>query len=149
MNSFLLRKLLPVFILSGSFLSLSAQQADSTKKEVPEIIVCGDICTEFPEFPGGWDSLTRYIHRNIHFPTIADSTISGMVIVEFTIDTIGNVTNARILKSLHPQFDSIVLAAFGEMPRWKPAINYCGGNSKGRKEAMTIRQPIHFNRKKE
>jgi TonB family protein len=137
-----------LLIFSSCFhLHLHSQTKYADTTEIPFLCEIG--CTQVPEFPGGRDSLFAYLYRNIHLPKTADSTLSGAVIVEFTIDAIGNVTNAYILKSLHPQLDSIVIAAFTEIPRWKPAINYCGNNSKGHKEAMTLRQPIRFSQKKD
>jgi TonB family protein len=126
---------------------LYSQTANNDSAEYT--FLCDFGCARIPEFPGGEDSLKKYLYRNLSFPKTTDTTISGTVIVEFIIDTMGNVTNAHILKSLHPQFDSIALNVVKQMPQWKPAINYCGGNTKGKKDTVTLRQPIHFKRKKE
>ncbi|MCA6361988.1 MAG: energy transducer TonB [Bacteroidetes bacterium] len=102
----------------------------------------------FPEFPGGQDSLFAYLSRAIHYPKIADTTISGTVIIEFTLDTTGNVIDAKVFRSLHPAFDSVALQAIRQMPRWDVPAGVLGGNNRKRKELLTMRQPIHFSRKK-
>ncbi|MCU0435461.1 MAG: energy transducer TonB [Bacteroidia bacterium] len=122
-------------------------QADTTEQGDIRII-CGPY-EQLPEFPGGQDGLTAYLNRAIHFPKIADTTISGTVIIEFTIDTVGNVGDAKIFRSLHPAFDSVALEAVRQMPRWKTYVNYSGGSAGGRKESVTMRLPIRFSRRKE
>jgi len=84
-----------------------------------------------PEYPGGDDALYKYIAKNLEYPQQAkDSSIEGRVIIEFTIDTAGYVTNAAII---HKQLTGIEEGAYdfglGECainvvtksPKWHPA----------------------------
>lgn len=138
-----------LLIFSSCFhLHLHSQTKYADTTEIPFLCEIG--CVQVPEFPGGQDSLFAYLYRNIRFPKTSDTTISGTMIVEFEIDTLGNVINAHIIKSLHPEFDTIALRAIQLMPRWKPGFDNCRGSSKESKQLVnTMRQPIHFNRKKE
>lgn len=54
-----------------------------------------------PEFTGGKTALQLYIKKNLVYPDEAKNAgISGTVYLEFTIDTNGNVTDVKVLKSL-------------------------------------------------
>jgi protein TonB len=101
-----------------------------------------------PEYPGGDDALYKYIAKNLEYPQQAkDSSIEGRVIIEFTIDTAGYVTNAAII---HKQLTRIEEGAYdfglGECainvvtksPKWHPA------KSNGKVISIQMRIPILF-----
>ena len=75
-----------------------------------------------PELAGG-DGFYDYIRKNIHVP---DSTLRGLdiesrLVVEFTVNEDGSLSDVNVEKSLHPLIDAEVLRVIGEMPKWKPA----------------------------
>ena len=75
-----------------------------------------------PELAGG-DDFYDYIRKNIHVP---DSTLRGLdmescLVVEFTVNEDGSLSDVNVKKSLHPLIDAEVLRVIGEMPKWKPA----------------------------
>jgi TonB family protein len=75
-----------------------------------------------PIFPGGIDALYGTIKQNIRYPKeLADKKISGMVMVKFTIDSLGWVKNPIIIKTLHPLLDQEALRVVSSLPRWVPA----------------------------
>lgn len=77
-----------------------------------------------PEFPGGKDSLTAYIQRELKYPQLAkENGITGTVLVEFVVEKDGRVTNGKVKIPLFPDCDEEALRVVMSMPRWKPAIN--------------------------
>lgn len=75
-----------------------------------------------PEFPGGTDSLAKFICSNLKYPEDAKKdSIQGRVICRFTIDTDGSVTDIRVLRSVHPSLDAEAVRVLSAMPKWVPA----------------------------
>ncbi len=100
----------------------------------------------YPEFPGGMDSLQSFFKKNLRYPQFeVDNKIEGRIYVEFTVDTLGNVLNPRIVKSILGQknLDVEVMRMMNLMPKWKPGeiINQNGEHSKAK---MTFTLPIQF-----
>lgn len=74
-----------------------------------------------PQFTGGMPVFQLYLQnklRNLAIP----STLKGTkVLVRFTIDENGSVTQVQILKSLDPKVENKVRKVFEDMPQWSPA----------------------------
>jgi len=76
---------------------------------------------DMPEFPGGELALRKYIVRSVKYPVITqESGIEGKVYVSFIIDKYGEVTNARVVKSVEELLDQEALRVINSLPRWKP-----------------------------
>ncbi len=83
------------------------------------------------EFPGGKDSLYKYIKNNVlKKVTISnDAPAIERVVAKFYIDEKGNITNTKIQKtSRHPSIDKLLVDAINAMPKWTPAQNPKGKN---------------------
>ena len=75
-----------------------------------------------PEFPGGTDSLYKFLNNNLKYPEDAKKdSIQGRVICRFTIDTDGSITDIRVLRSVHPSLDAEAVRVISAMPKWVPA----------------------------
>lgn len=76
------------------------------------------------QFPGGNEAMQKFLHEFICYPQqgVKDS-IQGKVVVEFMVDTSGNVLNPKIKRSLRKDFDEICLGVFEFMPKWIPAMD--------------------------
>lgn len=91
------------------------------------------------EFPGGAAKVMEFIAGEVTYPEAAKADgVEGKVFVEFTIAENGEVTNAHVLKPLHPALDSAAIAAAEAMPAWSPAMK------DGKAVATTITLPIFF-----
>ena len=64
--------------------------------------------------------------------------VSGRVVVSFTIERDGSVTDAKVVKSLHPLFDKEALRVVNLMPKWSPA------KENGETKKVTYNLPIPF-----
>lgn len=79
---------------------------------------------EWPEFPGGVDSLNAFLAREIQYPPIAKNNgITGTVLIEFVVEKDGRVTNGRVKVPLFPDCDVEALRAVMSLPNWKPGKN--------------------------
>ncbi len=79
---------------------------------------------EYPEFPGGPDSLQAFLAREIQYPPVAKNNgITGTVLVEFVVEKDGQVTNAKVKVPLFPECDKEAVRGVMSMPKWKPGRN--------------------------
>ncbi|HCS22043.1 MAG TPA: hypothetical protein DIW47_16055 [Bacteroidetes bacterium] len=102
----------------------------------PEIFV---VVEEMPEFPGGTDSMTKFIWSNLNYPDSAvRHNIQGKVAVQFVIDEEGRVTDPKIVKGLGWGCDEEVLRIVKLMPNWTP------GKQKGKPVKVRFVLPIRF-----
>lgn len=98
-----------------------------------------DVVEEMPQFPGGVQALMQWMEENIPYPQkLIRAKVQGDMEVTFIVDREGNVGEAKITKSLHPDLDKLVIAAMKRMPKWKP------GKKDGRVSIVSVSLPIHF-----
>lgn len=84
--------------------------------------ILGTFISKSPEFPGGTDSLYKFLESNLKYPEDAKKdSIQGRVICRFTIDTDGSVTDIQVLRSVHPSLDAEAVRVLSAMPKWVPA----------------------------
>ncbi len=115
-----------VMLTAGS-LNVSAQEEPMTQPEIA------------PEFPGGTVALLSLIQQNIKYPEEAkEQEIQGRVIVQFTIEKDGSVTDVKVVKSVHPLVDEQVVRAVSAMPAWKPGMH------EGKPVRVSYSMPFRF-----
>jgi len=95
----------------------------STETEnLPQQEKIHQIAEEMPEFPGGMAECMKFLGKNIKYPAEAiTNKIEGRVIVTIVIRKDGSVTDAKIVRSIHPLLDEEALRVISLMPKWKPA----------------------------
>lgn len=76
--------------------------------------------TSEPEFPGGEDSLYRFLERNIQLPEGCYEP-EGKVIVVFNVEKDGSITNVMIKRDIGHGIGAEVKRVVKTMPKWKPA----------------------------
>ena len=111
-----------------------------TKKEENEALVFGTI-EIYAQFPGGQDSLKRFIQRNLVYPEFErEREIEGTVYVQFTVDEEGNVINPTIMRGVNGSinFNEEVIRIIALMPKWKP------GSMAGKPIKTRYNLPIKF-----
>lgn len=119
-------------LMMGEILVVNTKKKSQKKK-----ILTTCVSETMPEFPGGNTALMSFIQQNIQYPD-PDICITGKVIVQFIISTDGNITNAKIVRGVHPKFDKEALRIVKLMPKWKP------GTQKGKPVAMEYTIPVSF-----
>ena len=76
---------------------------------------------KMPEFPGGFDSLTKFIQQNYKFPEGLTEFINGKVKSTFIVDTTGKVVDIEIIEGLRKDYDKSCYEVISKIPDWKPA----------------------------
>lgn len=86
----------------------------------------GDIILRDPEvkamFPGGVDSLKKFLFENLEYPPIHGS-FQGVVILEFVVETDGSITSINVLSSYCggcQEYVNDAVRLVKAMPKWNP-----------------------------
>lgn len=93
-----------------------------------------------PSYPGGEEALFEYLKRSVIYPKVAkDNHIQGRVIVGFTVDVDGHITNVKVLRSGgDPSLDREAKRVIQSMPRWIP------GKIRGEPVRIKYTVPVNF-----
>lgn len=95
---------------------------------------------KLPQFPGGFDSLMKFLSQNTKYPVSAQQKeISGRVIVQFVVEADGTISRSKIIRGVDPDLDAEALRVVKSMPKWIP------GENDGKKVAAQFTVPIMFN----
>lgn len=79
---------------------------------------------KMPQFPNGDKGLMEFVQSNLRYPKdAAQFKIQGTVVVRFTVDEKGNVTNPTVIRSVHQLLDSEALRVVKLLPEWKPGTS--------------------------
>lgn len=98
-----------------------------------------DVVEQMPSFPGGSEALFNYLSENITYPKdCEDVCVQGRVIITFIVEKDGSITNAEVVKSVHPSFDEEALRVVKAMPRWIP------GKQNGKNIRVKYTIPVSF-----
>ncbi|MBO6515156.1 MAG: TonB family protein [Bacteroidia bacterium] len=97
---------------------------------------------EKAKFPGGDAAMDRFIDDNIVIPDIAyEEAESGTVLVGFTVEKNGQLTNIRILskRKIGYGVEEAAIKVIKKMPRWTPALQ------RDKPARMAFTKPIRLN----
>ena len=111
----------------------------NTKEQEDEEAQVFYIVEEMPEFPGGQLALRKFLANSIRYPVIAqENGIEGKVYVSFVVGKDGQVSNARVVRSVDPSLDKEALRVVNSLPLWKP------GKQRGQPVRVAFSVPISF-----
>ncbi|MCK4569124.1 MAG: energy transducer TonB [Bacteroidales bacterium] len=96
------------------------------------------VIEQMPEFPGGMDSLYRFLEKNISFPLTKDTSFHNTVITQFTVSKKGHIKDIEIIRSGGDEIDKEVVRVLKLMPDWMPGMN------RGKAVPVKYTLPIHF-----
>lgn len=111
-----------------------------TVRKPSEISEIYTIAEQMPVFPGGDDALYNFLGINLRYPQDAKKAgLQGIVYITFVVDTIGNLTSGRILRSSgNISIDQEALRVMNLMPLWIP------GRHRGKAVSVQINLPVNF-----
>lgn len=67
--------------------------------------------------------MTKDIMRAIRYPAIArNMEVQGRVVVDFVIDSLGNVTQPKILRSVSPELNTEAMRVVKHLKKFSPGI---------------------------
>ena len=82
-----------------------------------------DVVEQMPQFPGGTGKLFEFLSMNVKYPAEAEKNdVQGRVIVTFVVEKDGEVSNAKVVKSVNPALDAEALRVINAMPKWTPGM---------------------------
>ena len=114
-----------VLLVSIGISSCSERGSKSDLNRFSEVKVYDDVdIHEIPEYLGGKEKMDEYFNREINTNAIINSRkdLSGVVFVDFIIDSTGKVNDVRLRKGLQDDLNNVVVAAVEEMPAWAPGF---------------------------
>jgi protein TonB len=101
-------------------------------------VVISDV-TRNPEFPGGRDAMNAWLASHLKYPKAARRMgIEGKVVVAFTVDEGGKVSDGYIVESLHRLCDREAIRLVESMPDWTP------GERNGQKSSVECSITVPF-----
>lgn len=87
----------------------------------PVLFGCIRVVERMPAFPGGQSALLRFLAENLTWPeSLKESSVEGMMVVQFVVEADGSITEPKIVRSIHPGFDPVCLELVNKMPKWIP-----------------------------
>ena len=79
------------------------------------------VVEQMPSFPGGDSALLKYLLANVKYPVPAlKAQKQGRVMVRFTVEKDGAITNVKVARSVTPSLDAEAVRAIKSMPKWSP-----------------------------
>lgn len=104
---------------------------------IEEQMVCYLIIEDMPMFTRG--NIQKYIQEHLQYPSEAlKDEITGSVYVKILIDSLGDIKNPEIIKSLHPLLDKQALDFVSTMPGFLPA------RQRAKSVSVTYILPVKF-----
>ena len=113
---------------------ITYSQSDSLQLFEDSIFNSG--CIEFPpKYPGGHAAMERFFVANLRYPD-GEEGINGKIIIQFAVDTFGNVINIKISKGICHELDQEAIRLIRLLKGWTPAT------LNGRKIVYYLTQPF-------
>lgn len=119
------------FSLQNTDNKISTEQTD-----VNEVYT---VVEEMPKYGDNDLAFRKFIAENMKYPEeAAKDGIQGKVFVQFVVEQDGQVSNCKILKSIHPLLDQEALRVVQLSPKWIP------GKQRGKAVRVAFTFPIDF-----
>lgn len=85
------------------------------------------------------NSFVSWVYTQIKLPeSMKDNMPEGKMLLSFVVDTLGKVTDVKVLESINEELDAEVVRAVSSSPDWTP------GKKDGVKTAAIINFPVIF-----
>lgn len=95
--------------------ALPPQQEPKTDSELPY-----EVADQLPVFPGGTDSLLKYIFNNIEYPETAKlKGVQGTVVVRFAVEADCSIDRVSILRGVDADLDKEAIRVISTLPEFE------------------------------
>jgi len=93
-----------------------------------------------PRFQGGdANAFSKWVNQRLVYPEIAkENGVQGRVMLQFTVNTDGSVTNVKVLRGVDPALDKEAVRVVSSSPKWEP------GKQRDRKVKVNYTFPVIF-----
>ena len=121
------------FMFATTLVMLFLGSVSVNAQEQPEV-------DKMAEFPGGTMAMLSFLGQNIKYPQEAkDNNIQGRVLVTFTVQPDGKVTDAHVENPVNPLLDAEAIRVVSLMPAFNPALK-----ADGTPVSVTTAVPVNF-----
>ena len=95
---------------------------------------------EKPKFQGGdANNFSKWVASHLEYPEIAkENGVSGRVMVQFTVNPNGTVSDVKVLRGVDPSLDKEAVRVIQSSPKWTP------GKQRDRAVKVTYQFPVIF-----
>ena len=94
-----------------------------------------------PEFPGGQDSLDKYIKENMRYGEMISkyqADAIGRIFVNFIVEPDGSITSVKVIRGIYEHYDEEAVRVVKSMPKWQP------GKQNGKPVRVSYIIPVVF-----
>jgi len=93
-----------------------------------------------PKFQGGdANAFSKWVNQRLVYPEIAkENGVQGRVMLQFTVNADGSVSNVKVLRGVDPALDKEAVRVVSSSPKWEP------GKQRDRKVKVTYTFPVIF-----
>jgi len=115
--------------------NIEVQEEEEEEEEIPFALV-----EVKPSFQGGdANDFSKWVNQRLVYPEIAkENNIQGRVILQFTIDAGGNMTNVKVVRGVDKSLDEEAVRVVKSSPKWTP------GRQRDRAAKVTYTFPVIF-----
>ena len=95
---------------------------------------------EKPQFQGvDANTFSKWVSQHLEYPEIAkENGVSGRVMVQFTVNPNGSVSDVKVLRGVDPSLDREAVRVIQSSPKWTP------GKQRDRAVKVTYQFPVIF-----
>lgn len=111
------------------------------EEHVEEEAIPYQLVTEKPKFNGKDPSteFSKWVNERLVYPDVArENGVQGRVMLQFTINTDGSLTNVRVVRGVDPSLDKEAVRIVSSSPKWTP------GKQRDRAVRVSYTFPIIF-----
>ena len=93
-----------------------------------------------PSFMGGdANTFSAWFNQHLQYPEVArENGVSGRVMLQFTVNPNGSVTDVKVLRGVDPALDKEAVRVISSSPKWEP------GRQRDRAVKVTYTFPVVF-----
>ena len=110
------------------------------EEEIEEEAIPFQLVETKPSFRGGdANQFSKWVNERLVYPEIAkENGVQGKVMLQFTVESDGRVTNVRVLRGVDPSIDKEAVRVVSSSPKWTP------GKQRDRAVRVTYTFPVIF-----
>ncbi len=110
------------------------------EEEIEEEAIPFQLVEEKPSFRGGdANAFSKWVNERLVYPEIAkENGVQGRVMLQFTVNPDGTVSNVRVLRGVDPSLDKEAVRVVASSPKWTP------GKQRDRAVKVTYTFPVIF-----
>ena len=114
--------------------------AEVKEEVIEEEAIPFQLVEQKPSFNGGdANEFSKWVNQRLQYPEIAkENGVQGRVMLQFTVNADGTVSNVKVLRGVDPSLDKEAVRVVSSSPKWKP------GKQRDRNVKVTYTFPVIF-----